>query len=132
MRALPLTLFALAAIPAALATLALRPPPVPPTVNVTATDYALAAPDALREGAVRFQLTNRGKEFHHLWVVRLEQGKTLDDFRTALSPAARFQPGPARLGGPMPRLRRAGRPMRPWCWRPDGICCCAAFLAPMA
>jgi uncharacterized cupredoxin-like copper-binding protein len=100
MRALPLTLFALAAIPAALATLALRPSPVPPTVNVTATDYALAAPDTLREGAVRFELTNRGKEFHHLWVIRLEQGKTMDDFRTALSAGGPFPAWARSLGGP--------------------------------
>ena len=100
MRALPLTLFGLAAIPAALATLALRPAPVPTTVAVTATDYALAAPDTLHEGAVRFELTNRGKEFHHLWVIRLEQGKTMDDFRAALSSGGPFPAWARSLGGP--------------------------------
>jgi uncharacterized cupredoxin-like copper-binding protein len=100
MRSLSLTLLGLAAIPAAIGILALRSSPLPPTVAVTATDYALAAPDTLREGAVRFQLTNRGKEFHHLWVVRLEQGKTLDDFRTALSAGGPFPAWARSLGGP--------------------------------
>jgi hypothetical protein len=100
MRSLSLTLLGLAAIPAVLGTLALRSSPVPPTVAVTATDYALAAPDTLREGAVKFQLTNRGKEFHHLWVVRLKQGKTLDDFRTALSAGGPFPAWARSLGGP--------------------------------
>lgn len=100
MRSLSLTLLGLAAVPAVLATLALRAAPVPPTVAVTATDYALAAPDTVHEGAVRFQLTNRGKEFHHLWVIRLEQGKTLDDFRSALSSGGPFPAWARSLGGP--------------------------------
>ncbi len=100
MRSLSLTLLGLAAVPAVLATLALRAAPIPPTVAVTATDYALAAPDTLHEGAVRFQLTNRGKEFHHLWVIRLEQGKTLDDFRSALSSGGPFPAWARSLGGP--------------------------------
>ena len=100
MRSLSLTLLGLAAVPAVLATLALRAAPVPPTVAVTATEYALAAPDTLHEGAVRFQLTNRGKELHHLWVIRLEQGKTLDDFRSALSSGGPFPAWARSLGGP--------------------------------
>ncbi|HKU60939.1 MAG TPA: hypothetical protein VJQ44_06970 [Gemmatimonadales bacterium] len=100
MRSLPLTLLGFAAIPAVLGTLALRSAPVPPTVAVTAIDYALAAPDTLREGAVTFHLTNRGKEFHHLWVIRLEQGKTLEDFRAALAAGGAFPAWARSLGGP--------------------------------
>ncbi len=100
MRSPSLTLLGLAAIPAALGLLALRSSPVPPTVAVTATEYALAAPDTVREGAVKFDLINRGKEFHHLWVVRLEQGKTLDDFRAALSAGGPFPAWARSLGGP--------------------------------
>ncbi len=100
MRSLSLSLLGLAAIPAALGILALRSSPVPPTVAVTAIEYALAAPDTLPEGAVKFHLTNRGKEFHHLWVVRLEQGKTLEDFRAALSSGSAFPSWARSLGGP--------------------------------
>lgn len=100
MRSRSLRPLGLAAVPAVLATLALRAAPVPPTVAVTATDYALAAPDTLHEGAVRFQLTNRGKEFHHLWVIRLEQGKTLVDFRAVLSSGGPFPAWARSLGGP--------------------------------
>jgi uncharacterized cupredoxin-like copper-binding protein len=70
------------------------------TVTVTATDYALEAPDSLPAGAVTFRLVNRGKEFHHLWVARLQQGKTAEDVLAALK-----TPGPLpgwvhEVGGP--------------------------------
>jgi hypothetical protein len=101
MRSLSLPLLGLAALPLALGTLALRTASSPPAaVAVTATDYALAAPETLREGAVTFRLTNRGKEFHHLWVIRLEQGKTMDDFRTALQAGGRFPAWARSMGGP--------------------------------
>jgi uncharacterized cupredoxin-like copper-binding protein len=108
MRSLSLPLLGLALIPLALGTVALRAASTPPvTMAVTATDYALAAPDTVREGAVTFQLTNRGKEFHHLWVIRLEQGKTMDDLHTAI-----------RAGGPFPAWARSmGGPNAP---RPEG------------
>jgi uncharacterized cupredoxin-like copper-binding protein len=101
MRALTLPLLGLAAIPLALGSLALRAASSPPTsVAVTATDYALAAPDTLREGAVTFHLTNRGKEFHHLWVIRLEQGKTLDDLVATLKSGGPFPAWARSMGGP--------------------------------
>ena len=69
-------------------------------VTVTATDYALQAPDTIAAGAVTFRLINQGKEFHHLWVARLDQGKTAADLLAAMR-----QPGPLpawvrEVGGP--------------------------------
>jgi hypothetical protein len=56
---LSLSLLGLVAIPLALGSLALRAPSSPPVGDtVTATDYALAAPDTLHEGAVTFRLTS--------------------------------------------------------------------------
>jgi hypothetical protein len=100
MRALFVPLLGLAAIPLALGSLALRAgSPSPVSVAVTATDYALAAPDTLPEGAVTFHLTNQGKEFHHLWVIRLEQGKTIGDLVSAVKSGA-FPAWARSMGGP--------------------------------
>jgi uncharacterized cupredoxin-like copper-binding protein len=60
----------------------------------------LQAPDTVAAGAVTFRLVNRGKEFHHLWVARLERGKTQDDLLAAMR-----SPGPLpawvhEIGGP--------------------------------
>ena len=68
--------------------------------TVTATDYALQAPDTIVAGAVTFRLVNRGKEFHHLWIGRLDGGKTTEDLLAAMR-----QPGPLpawvrEVGGP--------------------------------
>ena len=100
MRTLSLALLGLAAIPLSLGSLALRGPGSPPvSVAVTATDYALAAPDTLPEGAVTFRLTNQGKELHHLWVIRLEQGKSLTDL-VAAAKAGNFPAWARSMGGP--------------------------------
>jgi hypothetical protein len=68
-----------------------------------------AAPLALGADVVSLPATpaapaiNRGKEFHHLWVARLEQGKTADDLLEAL-----------RDPGPLPVwVRDAGGPGAP-------------------
>jgi uncharacterized cupredoxin-like copper-binding protein len=101
MRSLSLSLLGLAAVPLALGSLALRAASSPPAgAAVTATDYALAAPDTLREGAVTFRLTNQGKEFHHLWVIRLEQGKTMDDLVAAFKTGGGFPAWARSMGGP--------------------------------
>lgn len=72
------------------------------TVTITATDYAFQLPAQIPAGVVTFKLVSRAKELHHAVVVRLDQGKTLDDMRQALK-----QPGPPPawahpVGGPNP------------------------------
>ena len=56
----------------------------PQVVAYTATDYAFDGPSETSAGPTRFTLTNRGKEPHHLVVVRIEQGRTYDSLLTAL------------------------------------------------
>jgi hypothetical protein len=76
------------------------PAPDAATITVTATDYALQAPDTLAQGAVTFNLVNQGKEFHHLWIARADSGRTLDDVMAAFK---HHGPPPAWLrdiGGP--------------------------------
>ena len=66
-----------------------EPPPTPPTVTITAADYAFTAPDTIPGGVVRVRLVNRGPSLHHVQFIRLGAGKTLDSLLAALR-----HPGP--------------------------------------
>jgi hypothetical protein len=73
---------------------------IPLRVNISATDFAFQAPAKIPAGAVTMHLVNRGKELHHAQVVKLDQGKTIDDLAKALK-----NPGPPPswvkfVGGP--------------------------------
>jgi hypothetical protein len=65
------------------------PKTTPNTVNVTAVDFGFEAPPKISAGAIRFELANHGKEFHQAQLIRLEDGKTLQDLAKAMS-----TPGP--------------------------------------
>jgi hypothetical protein len=56
----------------------------PQVAAFTATDYAFDGPSETPAGPTRFTLTNRGKEAHHLVVVRIEGGRTYDSLLAAL------------------------------------------------
>jgi len=56
----------------------------PRVVNVKAFDYRFEAPATIRAGTITFRLQNLGKEPHHLWIVRLTEGKTPADFTKAM------------------------------------------------
>ena len=73
----------------------------PPTVHVTATDYAFQAPDTLPAGLTSFHLMNNGKEPHHLVLMKLNEGQKAED----LAKMDMRAPIPANLvllGGPNP------------------------------
>lgn len=87
---------------------AAAPAPEPANVvNVTATEFSYAMPDTLPAGWTSFRMTNAGKELHHVTLVRLEEGKTLEDLLKAMGtpgplPAwAVFAGGPNAVVGPM-------------------------------
>jgi hypothetical protein len=67
------------------------PAPAPQPVVAVATDFHLALPATLPAGPTTFELENRGREPHQLYLVHLEQGKTEADLVRA------FQ-----AGGPLP------------------------------
>ena len=52
----------------------------PNVVNVVTREYEFVMPDTLPAGPTLFHLTNEGNQLHHVTLVKLEQGKTLDDF----------------------------------------------------
>jgi len=63
----------------------------PRVVTVVARDFAFQAPDEVPAGLVTFQLQNRGQSLHHMAIMRLDDGKTLQDLFAAL-----------QAGGPPP------------------------------
>jgi len=76
------------------------PKNTPNTVNVAARDFGFDAPAQIPAGATRFEMANHGKEFHQAQLIRLEDGKTLQDLAKAMS-----TPGPTPswvkfVGGP--------------------------------
>jgi hypothetical protein len=72
--------------PADTKTQAAAPPPPPPAPNVvtmTAIDYGYQGPDTIPAGMTTFRLVDQGKEPHQIQLIRLNEGKTMQDF-TAL------------------------------------------------
>jgi hypothetical protein len=74
----------------------------PNVVTITATDFAFEAPDTIPAGVTTIRLVNRGPALHHAQLLRLNEGRTLDDLLNALK-----QPGPlptwaVEMGGPNP------------------------------
>jgi hypothetical protein len=72
----------------------------PHVVTVVARDFAFQAPDQIPAGLVTFRLENRGQALHHLQLLRLDGGKTLQDLLAALQAGG---PPPAwmhEVGGP--------------------------------
>ncbi len=72
-------------------------------VEVIASDFSFQAPAELPAGPTTFRLVNRGPALHHMQVMRLEDGKTLEDLIAAF-----------RTPGPPPAWARAvGGPNAP-------------------
>lgn len=76
----------------------------PPVVTLTATEYAIQAPDSVPAGWTTFRLSNRGAETHYGHIVRLEPGRTVQELTDAYAEAIRNSgPRPTwvtRFGGP--------------------------------
>lgn len=76
----------------------------PRIVTVKTMDYAFEAPASIPAGPTTFRIVNAGKEMHHVWLVKLEQGKTVADYMQAMQALAKGEaPPPAwaiDMGGP--------------------------------
>lgn len=79
-------------------------PNAPAVVTLTATDYAFEAPDTIPAGWTTFRLMNHGATLHMAQLVKLEEGRTLEEFREAYFEAWRtvgLRPAwGVRSGGP--------------------------------
>ena len=61
----------------------------PNVVRVSGEDFKFDAPDVIPAGMTEFIFTNKGPSIHHLAILKLNGGKTIDDLRAALA-----NPGP--------------------------------------
>ena len=69
-------------------------------VTVTANDYAFTAPDSIPAGLTEIRLLNRGKEMHHVWLIRLDAGKTMNELFAVMKPDAALPSWARDVGGP--------------------------------
>jgi uncharacterized cupredoxin-like copper-binding protein len=74
--------------------------PKTPVVTVTAMDYAFQAPDTIAAGRTTLRLVNKGPDFHHIWLIKLEQGKTLADLVAATKTPGPLPKWAVDVGGP--------------------------------
>lgn len=84
-------------------------PPVSPTgpdsssvehVTIVATNFAFQAPDTIKAGVVDFHLENHGTLPHHAWILRLEDGKTLEDVVKGMTHEGPLPAWMVNMGGP--------------------------------
>ena len=62
----------------------------PPEVHFTAKDFAFEGPSTISSGWTTIVLHNDGPNLHHLMLLRLTDGKTMDDLKAAV---AQMKPG---------------------------------------
>jgi hypothetical protein len=81
---LPLTRLTLLATAAA-ALVGARPVSLKPNVvTITASDFKFEGPDSIAAGLTTIRLVNNGPGIHHLVLVRMDEGKTMDDLAAAM------------------------------------------------
>lgn len=59
----------------------------PTVITVTVTDYAFEVPDTLQEGWTSFRMVNHGNTIHAAQLVKLGEGRTIDEFKAAYADA---------------------------------------------
>src|SRR5690606_2047411 len=69
-------------------------------VSITTEDYAFTAPDTIPAGFTRIRLTNAGKEFHHVQLVRIEEGHVFEEYRQRAEAGEVMVPWVTPVGGP--------------------------------
>lgn len=69
-------------------------------VTVTATDYAFQAPDTIAAGRTTFHLVNKVPDMHHVWLIKLEHGRTLKDLVEATKTPGPLPKWAVEVGGP--------------------------------
>jgi hypothetical protein len=62
------------------------PEPDASRIDVTATDYAFRAPESAPSGWTRIRFTNEGAEPHFIFMSRLPEGRSIEDYERDISP----------------------------------------------
>jgi hypothetical protein len=68
-------------------------------VDVRADDFQFTAPSSIPAGLTTFRLTQGGTDGHQLWISRLPEGRTFEEFATA-NLEGKGTPWATHLGGP--------------------------------
>ena len=72
-----------------------------PPLVFTAHDYGFDGPDRIPAGLTTMRVVNKGQDLHHIQLVKLLQGKTVADFRAAVTAApSRLPRWITFVGGP--------------------------------
>lgn len=69
-------------------------------VQVTGEDFKFDAPDVIPAGLTEFRFLNKGPALHHMALLKLTSGKTVDDLIGALSKPGPLPSWAKELGGP--------------------------------
>ena len=73
-------------------------------ITITADEYVFLMPDTVPAGIATLELVNRGEELHHAMLIRLDEGRTLEELREELQAALRAgsepRPWVVFAGGP--------------------------------
>ena len=76
-------------------------PPAPNMVTFTAADFNYTGPDSIPAGVTTIQLVNSGQQPHHMFMFKLDEGKTGQDLMGAMqSPEAKMPEWAEAVGGP--------------------------------
>lgn len=89
----------LIAVPAVPAVMAEPAEGDPPTVTIIASEFAFEAPETMPAGAVTVRMENQGEVSHHAQLIRLDEGKTLEDLQAAAADGTTPE-GVTMVGGP--------------------------------
>jgi plastocyanin len=77
------------------------PPPEPNVVSFNAADFSYSGPDTIPAGVTTIRLVNGGKEPHHISLIKLNEGKTVQDLMTTMAaPNAVWPAWAVAMGGP--------------------------------
>jgi hypothetical protein len=69
-------------------------------VTVTTVDYAFQAPDSITAGRTTLRLVNKGPDFHHIWLIKLEGGHTVAELVEASKSHGPLPSWAVDVGGP--------------------------------
>ncbi len=69
-------------------------------VTINAYDFFYEAPNPIPAGVTTLRLVNKGKDFHHVWIVKLDEGYAFSDFMQSLGPGRPIPAWATGIGGP--------------------------------
>ena len=72
----------------------------PQQIEVRTKDYSFTAPDTVDAGVTTIRLFNDGTEMHHVWLVRMEEGKSMNDLLAAMQKSHNLPDWAVQVGGP--------------------------------